>query len=194
VAAAQQRGEDWRPVVDAIRGQTQAIWQNWPLSERSRFLRFLRPYWEVHRHRLAPEIAERFAQLRQTGQLYCYSGRLQSVSLGPDGVEATFRARCSEKRITLTVAKVVNCTGPRSDYTKYQHPLFINLLARGIIDHDPLALGLLATPEGRVLRYRAEPNEWLWTIGPPMKGVLWECTAVPEIRAQARALATRLLA
>ena len=94
----------------------------------------------------------------------------------------------------MKVAKVINCTGPRSDYSKYQHPLLINLLARGLIDHDPLALGINATPEGQVLAYRGGPVAWLYTLGAPLKGVLWECTAVPEIRTQAKSLATRLLA
>jgi len=72
--------------------------------------------------------------------------------------------------------------------------LLINLLARGLIDHDPLALGLNALPNGEVLRYRGGPSGWLFTIGPPLKGVLLESTAVIEIRVQAQALADRLLA
>jgi len=92
------------------------------------------------------------------------------------------------------VAKVINCTGPRTDYSKYQHPLLINLLARGLIDHDPLALGINALPTGEVLRYRAGPTGWLFTLGAPLKGVLWEATAVPEIRVHAASLAERLVA
>jgi uncharacterized NAD(P)/FAD-binding protein YdhS len=72
--------------------------------------------------------------------------------------------------------------------------LFIHLLARSLIDHDPLALGINALPTGEVLRYRAGPVGWLYTLGPAMKGVLWETTAVPEIRIQARMLAEKLLA
>ncbi len=49
-----------------------------------------------------------------------------------------------------------NCTGPRTDYSKYQHPLFVNLLARGLIDHDPLALGIVAVQEHDVERAVSE--------------------------------------
>ena len=63
-----------------------------------------------------------------------------------------------------------------------------------MIDHDPLALGLNATPEGEINRYRAGPSGWLFAIGAPLKGVLWESTAVPEIRVLARQRAERLLA
>ena len=72
--------------------------------------------------------------------------------------------------------------------------MLINLLASGLIDHDPLALGINATAAGEVLAHRGGPVGWLYTLGAPLKGVLWECTAVPEIRNQASALATRLLA
>jgi len=111
----------------------------------------------------------------------------------PDGVEAQFRLRRSGLVQTVKVAKIINCTGPRSDYSKYQHPLLINLLARGLIDHDPLALGITASPDGSVQRYRGESVGWLFTLGAPLKGVLWETTSVPEIREQAVTMAKHLL-
>lgn len=88
---------------------------------------------------------------------------------------------------------MINCTGPRTDYSKYQHPLLINLLAAGLIGHDPLALGIDALPTGEVRRYGGRPAGWLFTLGAPLKGVLWESTAVCEIRDQAQKLAKRLL-
>ncbi len=129
----------------------------------------------------------------ESGRLKYYAGRLQSLREIPNGAEAVFRIRGTNELHTLQVAKVINCTGPRTDYSKYQHPLLINLLARGLIDHDPLALGINALPSGEVLRYRAGPTGWLFTLGAPLKGVLWESTAVPEIRTQAKMLAQTLL-
>ena len=95
--------------------------------------------------------------------------------------------------MALRVAKVINCTGPRTDYSKYQHPLLINLLAAGLISHDALALGIDALPDGQVLRYNRKPVGWLFTIGAPLKGVLWESTAVAEIRVQAQVQARRIV-
>lgn len=93
----------------------------------------------------------------------------------------------------MQVAKVINCTGPRTDYSKFQHPLFVHLLARSLIDHDPLALGIRTSADGAVMRYRGDPAGWLHTLGAPRKGDLWECTAAPEIRVQAYNLAETLL-
>jgi uncharacterized NAD(P)/FAD-binding protein YdhS len=37
------------------------------------------------------------------------------------------------------------------------------------------------------------PSDTLFTLGPPLRGQLYETTAVPEIRDQAAALARRLI-
>ena len=194
VRAEMRKGGDWRAVIDSIRPFSHALWQGFSWEERGRFMRHVRPFWDVHRHRIAPQVAAEIDRLATEGRVKFYAGRLQSLRETPTGAEAVFRKRGTEDLVTLNVAKVINCTGPRTDYSKYQHPLYINLLARGLIDHDPLALGLSATPAGEVNRYRAGPSGWLYAIGAPLKGVLWECTAAPEIRVQARHLAERLLA
>jgi uncharacterized NAD(P)/FAD-binding protein YdhS len=55
---AKQQGIDWRGVIGGLRPVTAQIWQPLPEVEKRRFLRHLRPYWEVHHHRLAPQIAQ----------------------------------------------------------------------------------------------------------------------------------------
>jgi uncharacterized NAD(P)/FAD-binding protein YdhS len=194
VGRAAARGVDWRAVLDSIRPQSQDIWCRWSWTERARFLRHLRPFWEVHRHRLAPATAAIVERLAAEGRVRFVAARLEALHDTPTGAEAAYRLRGSGRLGLLRVAKVINCTGPRTDYSKYQHPLLINLLARGLIGHDPLALGLDAQPGGEVLRYHAGPAGWLFTVGAPLKGVLWEATAVPEIRLQAPSLAERMLA
>lgn len=193
VRAAARAGADWRAVVDAIRPHTQALWQGFPPEEKARFMRHVRPFWEVLRHRIAPQVAAEVEAWAAAGSVRYHAGRLETLEETAEDARAVFRARGSAERRTLRVAKVINCTGPRTDYSKYQHPLLVNLLARGLIDHDPLALGIHALPDGTVLRYRGGPTGWLYTLGAPLKGLLWECTAVPELRVQARALALALL-
>lgn len=192
VARAAAKGIDWRPVLDAIRPHTQALWRGFSWEERARFMRHVRPFWEVHRHRLAPSVAGRIDALAAEGRVRFYAGRLEKLLESPSGVVAVFRERGTKRTHSLDVAKVINCTGPRTDYSKYQHPLLVNLLARGLVDHDPLALGLRATAEGEVCAYRGGPLGWLHTLGAPLKGELWECTAIPEIRVQAERLARKL--
>jgi len=51
----------WRAAVDELRPFTQDIWRAADDGDRARLLRHLRPYWDVHRHRVAPQVAERLA-------------------------------------------------------------------------------------------------------------------------------------
>lgn len=185
-------GGDWRAIIDSLRPHTQAIWRAWTWEERARFLRHVRPFWEVHRHRNAPGSIQAIDRLAAVGRVRFWAGRIEHLEETTTGASVEFRRRDTGHIVTLNVAKVINCTGPRTDYSKYQHPLLINLLARGLIDHDPLALGLNTLPNGEVLRYHNGPTGWLHTLGAPLKGVLWESTATAEIREQARALAARL--
>lgn len=194
IRSAAASGLDWRVVIDGLRPYAHTIWQTLPWEERARFLRHVRSFWEIHRHRLAPQTAAVIDRLVVVGRLKFYAGRLQVLEADATGVSALLRLRRTIRHVALRVAKVINCTGPRTDYSKYQHPLFIHLLARGLIDHDPLALGINALPTGEVLRYRGGPTGWLFTLGAPLKGLLWETTAAPEIRAHAHALAVALLA
>lgn len=194
IRTAAAQGVDWRAVIDALRPHSQAVWQSLSWAERARFMRHVRPFWEGHRHRVAPQLAAVLDRMSADGRLKFHAGRLQVLEVDASGVQALFRRRGSIQHVEINVARVINCTGPRTDYSKYQHPLYVHLLARGLIDHDPLALGIAALPTGEVLRYRGEPAGWLFTLGAPLKGVLWETTAVREIRTQAQALAGRLLA
>lgn len=193
IAVAQAEGSDWRSVLDGLRPHTQAIWQSFSWDERARFMRHVRPFWDAHRHRVPAETAALVENLSAQGKLKFYAGRLQVLEATEKGLHALVRHRRSIRHISLNVAKAINCTGARTDYTKYQHPLLVHLLARGLIGHDPLALGINALPTGEILRYRGEPIGRIFTLGAPLKGMLWESSAVPEIRVQAKALAERLL-
>jgi uncharacterized NAD(P)/FAD-binding protein YdhS len=192
-AAFSAAGGDWRAVIDLVRPDIPRLWQGFDPAERARFMRHVRPYWEVHRHRIAPATAALITEMEAAGHLKFYAGRLVSLEESGNAAEAVIRERGRATLIPLRVRKVLNCTGPRTDYSKYQHPLLVNLLAAGLIGHDPLALGIKALPTGEVLRPGGSPVRGLFSLGAPLKGILWESTAVPEIRVHAAEVARRLL-
>ena len=109
------------------------------------------------------------------------------------GLKVTFFSRSTGREQALSVAYAVNCTGPECNYQKLKSPLVVNLLARGLIHPDPLFLGLRADRDGAVLDYLGRPSPQIFTLGSAAKGMLFETTAVPELRLQAKALAERLL-
>ncbi|MBK6723795.1 MAG: hypothetical protein IPO41_01735 [Acidobacteria bacterium] len=89
---------------------------------------------------------------------------------------------------------MVNCIGSESNFSKIDTPFVKNLVARGHIRNDELDLGIRATPEGEVIGKTGQTLGLVYTLGTALKGTLWETTAIPEIRTQARQLALKLLA
>jgi uncharacterized NAD(P)/FAD-binding protein YdhS len=186
-------GGDWRDVIDALRPHTQALWQKLSLAEKRRFLRHLRPYWEVHRHRLAPAIAQTVATLLQSGAVHLHAAHIHSYDEDLTGVNVTIRHRGSHQLETLRVQRVINCTGPACDYCQSSHPLLTSLVVAGLVRSDALKLGLDVATSGALIAADGKPSSQLYTLGSPCKGLLWETTAVAEIRSQACALAEQLL-
>ncbi len=146
---------------------------------------------EPHRHRVAPEVLAIKESLETRGSLCCYRGRIVAIEEHQKQLEVGFN-RAGENR-TLRVNYVVNCTGPECNYHKLKDSLVVQLFARGLIVPDPLFLGLDVGTGGAVLNLLGERVRNLYTLGSPQKGILFETTAVPELRVQARDLASRIL-
>lgn len=181
---------DWRAVVDALRPHTQSLWKRFSAIERRRFLRHLRPYWEVHRHRVAPEVLEVVDRMRGRGQLSLHKARIGAITAEDVALRIDLLGRGRTK--TLRVGYVINCTGPQTNYRRISDPLIANLLQRGMIRPDPLGLGIETDDAGGVLAADGSSQPGLFTIGSPRKPQLWETTAVPELRVQAQTLARHL--
>ena len=175
-------GEDWRPLVDALQPLTTALWQGFAPRERRRLLRHARPYWDVHRHRIAPRPAAIIAAMRDKGQLTIQAGRLEAFHEREDGVDAVVRPRTGGPRLYFNVAIVVNCTGASLDARQSGSPLVERLRERGLIQPDPMGLGLSSDADGLLLTPSGAPRPPLYAIGPLRQGDLWETTAVPQIR------------
>jgi uncharacterized NAD(P)/FAD-binding protein YdhS len=88
----------------------------------------------------------------------------------------------------------VNATGPATDITRGGDPLLRDLIGCGLARPDPVLLGIDASPSGAVIDAAGRPGSTLFTLGPPLRGLRYETTAIPEIRVQAAALALRLTA
>jgi uncharacterized NAD(P)/FAD-binding protein YdhS len=142
VAETATVGGNWRAVIDGLRPVTQDAWQTMSSAERARFLRHLRPWWDVHRHRLAPVISDRIEQAISVGQLRTTATRIRSMRAADNRVEVTHRPRRAIVDQRLVVQRVINCSGPACDYARIDDPLIRALLDRGDIRPDPLKLGL----------------------------------------------------
>lgn len=189
-AQATADGSDWRAVIDNLRPITQSLWLGLPLAEKKYFMQHLSRYWNVARHRMPPEAAETIDELRGTGQLQILKGRLEQISVGDDEkFEVVYRNFGTEHRLRADV--IINCIGSESRFDQLDSSLVQNLLKTGRIRADDLSFGLDATPDGKLKNANGEPSDLLYTLGTALKGILWESTAIPEIRLQAKQLAHR---
>lgn len=179
----------WRAAVYELRTVTQALWGAASIEERRRFLRHLRPWWDVHRHKLAPAVGATIEAMQKTARLSIAGGRLVSATADGDRAAVRFRARGSDKIESLQVARIVNCTGPEADIARAGEPLLTALLDSGRIRADVLKVGIHVDRDCRTIDASGRASETLFAIGPVTKGTFWESVAVPDIRGQAARIA-----
>jgi uncharacterized NAD(P)/FAD-binding protein YdhS len=192
-SAARTLDGNWRAAVNALRPATPGIWQELDVSERSRFLRHVRPYWDVHRHRAAPATRGAVDRMREAGELQIRAARVLRYETTGDGVRVLIRPRGSSRTEALFVERVVNCTGPSSDVPRIGDRLLDALSRRGLVAPDLLHLGLEVSDELALLDSQGRASETLYLVGPLLKAKFWEATAVPELRKHAAFIAQRLL-
>jgi uncharacterized NAD(P)/FAD-binding protein YdhS len=192
VEAAETASSGWRAVMDSLRPFTQEIWRTLSLKERRRFLRHVRPYWDAHRHRVAPAIGASLTSQIQEGHVEIHAGRIQAYTEDGGGVDVAYRDREYGQLKRLRVDRVINCTGPESNCSKVDDPLLTNLIRQKLARPDPLFLGLDVSPDGALISAHGEPSDILYAIGPVRRGSLWETIAVPELRVQVSQLSTVL--
>ncbi|HEY1978251.1 MAG TPA: FAD/NAD(P)-binding protein [Candidatus Baltobacteraceae bacterium] len=166
---AAARGYDWRAVVDALRPESESLWRRLSTEERLRFDRHLRRRWERHRHRAPGAVDAVRQRYADKGRLFPYSGRITEYAAG----EVTVALRDGAE-VTLRPDWIVNCTGPAPSRTIAPPPLGLDLRVHADLH--------AVDDQGRAL-----PG--LWFVGPPLRAVRFEATAVPELRLMAQAVA-----
>jgi len=194
IVAAAKPGTDWRQVIDGLRSVIPKVWERLSLSERRRFLNCIRSFWEVHRHRMAPDVADAIDRLRRKKTLEIISGGLVSATADADGVDCTLSLRGRSAKRTVRVSWVINCTGPGVHNRHTTHPILRPLLEAGTLGQDELYLGLRTDALGRAIDSNGQSLKTLLVAGTLRKSTLWESTAVPELRQQAQTVAQTALA
>lgn len=172
-------------VIDVMRPHLQFIWLNFPLADKQQFLRHLRHKWGVARHRVPSQSMTIFNQMRSLGLLNLVKGRISDIKAVNDAFEIKYSNSKNEYPMIATEL-IINCTGPQSNYLNIPSVLVQNLIKNDFILPDSINYGINADGNGQI-------STNIYTIGPPLKGILWESTAVPEIRLQARDLAAKII-
>ena len=98
----------------------------------------------------------------------------------------------NQTRTSLWVLRLINCTGSDEDYRRSPNSIIRSMLESGTIRAHGSGKGLETDRHGALIESGGSPSKWLFTLGPPRIGGLFETTAIPEIRKQAEALASYL--
>lgn len=187
--ALDRRPNAWRFAMDSLRPRTNALWQALPVNEKRRFVRHAMPFWNIHRHRMAPEIAEFVTNEIETGRLRMLAGRTGRFQETPIGLRVPIALRGEDRTIELEVGRAINCSGPAHDFRLLDNPLIGNLLEQGIMRPSELGIGIDVAPDGALRNAAGVDASRIFAIGPVRFGTLIETTAIPEIRTQANDLA-----
>ena len=193
IDAARLQDLDWRDLLAVLRSGTPALWGRLSDVERRRFLRHVQPYWDVHRHRVAPAAYQRFEEAVVGGQIRSMAGRIQKITSDSAGLTIDIQLRGEQQVEQINVARVINCTGPNTNLRRVDDGLITQLIGEGLVQLDPFGLGLNVDEQLAVKGADGGVSSWLHYIGPMLKADFWEATAVPELRQHAKSLASSLV-
>jgi len=186
------KGGDWRSVIDAIRPYTQRLWQELSVSSKRRFLEHARAWWDVHRHRMAPEVEMRLAQALAAGRLTLVAAKLTSIDPNADGALVRYRQRGQSESVSLQVGMIVDCTGIVKDPRAIGNPVLQHLFQQGLARADALHIGIDISDDCAVIDRNGFASRRLFAVGPLTRAAFWEIVAIPDIRNQCAELAARL--
>jgi uncharacterized NAD(P)/FAD-binding protein YdhS len=190
--SVQERGGDWREAITRTRECAPALWQNFSQAERQRFLRHVRAYWDIHRHRMPPEFAESLGALRRSGQLQVRAGCIRQLRGEGDRIGVRWRARGCQDTQEFSVDRVIDCSGSDHRLQGTGDVLWRRLLDAGLASPDPCGLGLRTGQHGALIDAGGRGLAQLFYLGPMLRADHWEATAVGELRSRAEALAVVL--
>lgn len=190
---ALEAGIDWQAPLDTVRAHIGRLWSQASDVQRRQFVRHVRPWWESHHHRSPPLSAELVERLYKEGRLTIEAASLKGLDEPRDGqVSISIRPRGESQTRTVMGAALINSTGIEYDWRRVDRPLPQQLLARRLIRPGPLALGIATDAGGAVVDAEGAVSTRLFAMGPPLRGMWWESTAVTDVASQAKALAARL--
>ncbi|WP_395369775.1 FAD/NAD(P)-binding protein [Komagataeibacter diospyri] len=177
----------WQAVFDRIREQAPDIWAALPVPERRRLIRHLRPFWDTHRFRIAPQAEDVLHARERAGTLDIMAGRLTAVRV----VRGRFVTTIRHGAATVwdgTYDAIITTTGPAHGAIIHTMPYIRELAAAGLVEMDATGLGLHVDALGRACT-GSRHEDTLFVAGPLARGRFGELMGLPEVTRHAEKLA-----
>lgn len=168
----------WRGVIDALRPHTPALWQSLSLRDQQRFMARLFTLWNMHRHRIDAAL---HAQILAMPNLQMVCGDV----LRATHAHVMYRSHYQEH--VLAADMVLDCRGP--SYRRLPECAALAVQHGQLQAHQ--VAGLVATDGA--FRVSTEGAPPIYAMGALLLGERFETGAVPELRAQAEAIAEEIL-
>ncbi|MER8931180.1 FAD/NAD(P)-binding protein [Mesorhizobium sp. M0700] len=189
---AKRRGEDWHPVLDAVRRQGQAIWQALPLAEQRRVVRNLRALWDVHRFRIAPQIAAVLDRRVAEGRLAYRAASIVGAEQVDGCIRVGQRLRGQTGLVVEAFDSVIVTTGPAHADILRTNTAIAALERMGLVRLDPIGLGLETDRQGRAVGTSGRPTDSIFVSGPLARGSVGELMGIPEVTAHAERIGAEI--
>lgn len=179
-------GEAWQVGFDELRDVVWQVWPQLPLAEQQRFLRQVRPWYDVHRFRLSPASEALVSPAIASGQIRVLAARLQGLeesTTHETGLTVTLAAREGHD-MRIHCDAFINCAGLDVTGEPLAGSLESSLLGSGMLSRHPTGLGFRVDAHHRVLDSEGLANERIRLIGPATVGCFGDPVGAMFIAAQ----------
>lgn len=192
IRAAEVEGRSWHGVIDQVRGQGHDLWRALPVSERRRIVRHLRPYWDVHRFRLAPQVEAVLDAAIAAGRLEILAASVADARIEGDVIRCRLRPRYARALLERDYDAVVVTTGPAHDGILGTQPWLQRLADEGYLALDQTGLGLACSPASEAVGPDGKVTPSLLIAGPLARGTFGELMGLPQVTEHAVFVAERI--
>ncbi len=195
IAAEAQTGIPWQAVIDDVRANGGRLWNALDVSEKRRLLRHLRCFWDVHRYRIAPQVAAAIAARRADGSLVVRAASLKGLQPRDGRIAVTLHPRftMSDTQEHFAVDRVIITTGPSHETAIALNPVLASLAGQGLIRADPFGFGIVVTEESEAVGVDGRGDPALRVAGPLARAQFGELMGLPQVTAHALAVADKIV-
>lgn len=184
VRQVQAEGGSWQQAFDELRDAVWQLWPRLPAAEQRRFLRTLRPWYDVHRFRSPPPNDALVQPAVAGGRVRFVAGRVQQLRAVGARLELCWQPRGAAQPQRQLVDVLVNCTGLEAQAAMASNPFLADACRRGWLRPDACGWGFEVDADGRAMGADGMPRDALRVLGPPSAGCFGDPLGAVFIGAQ----------
>ncbi len=164
-------GVAWDHAFDHLRDMLGQLWPLLSLTEKRRFFRQVRPWYDVHRFRVPPQNSAIVHAGEQRGQVRFRAAAIHAVAFASanPSLRVTLRERGAGAAHAAEYDHIINCTGVDATPV-HEVALYAALMQRALVIADASGTGLAVDAQCRALADDGTPARRLRIIGPPTAG------------------------